>query len=209
MPDMVGLMRFGLPVTPVPLALMVEAQTQRAAPAVAAVASAPGGGQTSGHYSPTPRPTISPQFAYANAGDGATADDGAATVGTPAPRNTSAVIDPPKPFDPDVLTGPPPTFEASLMQVEAHLRLSLARIDATRHAHPMDRPPKEPPKVEAKGDKAPVEGAVKADDAPVAAPAPDPVKAATAAGPETSPTSTDTKPESPPPEASAEPAPVE
>ena len=205
MPDMVGLMRFGLPVTPVPLAPIVEAQTQRAAPAVAAVASAPGGGHTSGHYSPTPRPTISPQFAYANAGDGATADDGAATVGTPAPRNTSAVIDPPKPFDPDVLTGPPPTFEASLMQVEAHLRLSLARIDATRHAHPMDRPQVEKPKVEGKGDTAPAKAAVKADDAPAPVPEPGPVKASTPAGPETKPASTDTKAEAP----DTEPAPAE
>ena len=201
MPDMVGLMRFGLPVTPAPLAPMVEAQTQRAAPAVAAVASAPGGGQTSGHYSPTPRPTISPQFAYANAGDGATADDGA----TPVPRNTSAVIDPPKPFDPDVLTGPPPTFEASLMQVEAHLRLSLARIDATRHAHPMDRPQVEKPKVEGKGDTAPAKAAVKTDDAPAPVPEPRPVKASTPAGPETKPASTDTKAEAP----DTEPAPAE
>lgn len=201
MSDMIGLLRFGMPVTPVPVAPHADTQAHKATPAVAAVSSASGGGRAAGQYTATPRPTISPQFAYASAGDPA----------APGTSGVSAVIDPPMPFDPDVLTGPPPTFEASLMQVEAHLRLSLARIDASRHAHPMDRPPLEKPKVGGTGDTGPADKADKAETAPVPAPAPHLVKAATAAGPDSKaalPAAPGARADAPRPTAGAEPAPV-
>lgn len=207
MSDMIGLLRFGMPVTPIPVAPQVEALMHRAAPAVAAVASASGGGQTAGHYSATPRPTISPQFAYASAVDGAT------DATAPGDSGASAVIALPKPFDPDVLTGPPPAFEATLMQVEAHLRLSLARIHAGRNAHPLDRQQVEKPKVEGRGDAAPAEPAKpagKVDAAPQ--PVPRPVQTATANGTAAKPAEpapTGGKADAPRPKASAEPAPAE
>jgi len=168
MSDMIGLLRFGMPLSQAPVAPNVEAQSQKAGPAIAAVSASSGGGQAAGNYTSTPRPTISPQFVFASAGDPAAAE-GARSV----------VVELPKPFDPDVLTGPPPTFEATLLQLEAHLRMSLARIDAARHAHPMDQPQVEKPKVEGEGKRAETEPAATAQ-AP-SAPAPGPMAKATPA----------------------------
>ena len=132
MSDMIGLLRFGMPISPAPAAPLVEVHAQKAAPEIAAVSASSGGGQAAANYTATPRPAISPQFAYASAGEGATG-------GGAAGGGASSVIALPEPFDPNVLTGPPPTFEATLLELEAHLRMSLARIDASRNVHAMDR----------------------------------------------------------------------
>ena len=128
MSDMIGLLRFGMPVSPAPAAPLVDAQAHKAAPEISAVAASSGGGQAAANYTATPRPAISPQFAYASAG-AADSDSGAGSR-----------LALPEPFDINVLTGPPPTFEATLLELEAHLRMSLARIDASRNVHAMDRP---------------------------------------------------------------------
>lgn len=128
MSDMIGLLRFGMPVSLAPVAHLGEVQTQKAAPEITAVAASSGGGQAAANYTATPRPAISPQFAYASAGEPVSGS------------GTSSLIALPEPFDPNVLTGPPPTFEATLLELEAHLRMSLARIDAARNVHAMDRP---------------------------------------------------------------------
>ena len=128
MSDMIGLLRFGIPVSPAPAAPLVDAQAHKAAPEISAVAASSGGGQAAANYTATPRPAISPQFAYASAGE-AVSDSGAGSR-----------LALPEPFDINVLTGPPPTFEATLLELEAHLRMSLARIDASRNVHAMDRP---------------------------------------------------------------------
>lgn len=136
MSDMIGLLRFGMPLSLAPVAHL--AHTQKAAPEIAAVAASSGGGQAAANYTATPRPAISPQFAYASASAGE------------AGSGTSSLIALPEPFDINVLTGPPPTFEATLLELEAHLRMSLARIDASRNVHAMDRlTPGEKPTAEA------------------------------------------------------------
>lgn len=50
-----------------------------------------------------------------------------------AQRGSAAIVEPRPPLDPDMLTGPPPAFSASLLELQSHLRISLARIEAARH----------------------------------------------------------------------------
>ena len=172
MSDMIGLLRFGMPLSQAPVAPLVEGQSHKAAPEVSAVSGSSGGGQAGGgqaaaNYTATPRPAISPQFAYASAGE------------PPVGNEATAVVAQPKPFDPDVITGPPPTFEATLLELEAHLRMSLARIDVLRNVHALDRPtPVEKPKTEAAPAEVQQASAQKAESAAAgdAEPAPEPVR---------------------------------
>ncbi len=124
MSDMIGLLRFGMPVVAGGQAMPVGPVAAKSSATIPSVGASSGGSQASANRYASPRPLFSPQFTRQNQTD------------APPPRS-SVVIELPAPFDPDVLTGPPPTFEATLLQLEAHLRMSLARIDASRNARPM------------------------------------------------------------------------
>ena len=128
MADMIGLTRFGMPSNAIWAMHPVEPATPKVTSAIAGVQATASGGRASVYYSALPRPVVSPQFAFANTGD-------------PETSQPSSVIKIPEPFDVNVLTGPPPTFEATLLELEAHLRLSLARIDANRNTKPAEPKP--------------------------------------------------------------------
>lgn len=130
MADMIGLLRFGMPQSQAVQVSPQEAPLARDSSVVGGVQGSAGGARASPNYSALPRPMVSPQFAYANA-----ADDGGGSGGQ------TFVLTPPEPFDTNVIPGPPPTFEATLLELESHLRMSLARMDAARNAHPMDPKP--------------------------------------------------------------------
>ncbi len=128
MADLIGLLRFGMPQSLFVPVSAPEAPAARESGVVVGIQGAAGGSRASSNYSALPRPVVSPQFAFANAAD----DSGG---------GRSIVISPPEPFDTNVIPGPPPTFKATLLELESHLRMSLARLDATRHAHPMEPKP--------------------------------------------------------------------
>jgi hypothetical protein len=115
MPDLIGLLRFGAPLPPANVT------------------------------APPPAPVTSDRAVAsitASAGSSVTSDRNMGQrpmMGGAKPTNAdagtkSAALAPPAPMDPDIVTGPPPTFQASFLELQADLQLSLARIDAKRSA---------------------------------------------------------------------------
>lgn len=76
--------------------------------------------------------------------------------------------------DPDVQTGPPPTFDVTLLEVEQDLQATLARLEAARN-HDRDADAVKPPD-NATTEDAPVTDARQAPPAPVAPQAQEPAE---------------------------------
>lgn len=118
MADMIGFSRLGAPTAFVAPALPVA--QPRPQPGIVAVSGGSGGAGASGNTA-----------LQRQAGQ-----DRSALSKTPLElvsiERQKVDMEPPPPLDPDVQTGPPPTFEATLLQLEAQLRMTLARIEAAR-----------------------------------------------------------------------------
>ncbi|MDP5346208.1 MAG: hypothetical protein NWS99_08715 [Paracoccaceae bacterium] len=115
MPDLIGLLRFGAPLPPANVTAPPPAPvaSDRAVTSISASA----GSSITGDRNMGQRPMM-----------------GGAKPTNADAGSKSAALAPPAPMDLDIITGPPPTFQASFLELQADLQLSLARIDAERTA---------------------------------------------------------------------------
>ena len=98
------------------------------------------------------------------------AQSGAATTPTTAVGSaaTSALPLHRKPLDPDTPTGPPPTFAATVLELDANLQRTLARLNTAGYGK---LPAAAPPATQAAAANAPAQPAPKSTQSPPSAPA--------------------------------------